>query len=170
LIRVDVGRELDQLVPPVYRFALRLTGDRDAAEDLTQDTMLRAWRSPRMPDDPDDARIWLFKIAANLHRDGIRRTRVRRRDLPRHMGPAARPLPDAETLRRELADRALAALDRLPDRQRDVLFLSACEGCTNEQIASVLGITGGAVKSSLALGRRSLRAALELEPSGQEMA
>src|SRR3989304_8552329 len=60
---------LEEHVPRVYRFALRLTGNRHEAEDLTQETFLRAWRHRRRLRDRSAARVWLFAIAANLWRD-----------------------------------------------------------------------------------------------------
>src|SRR5712692_4928022 len=68
---------LEEYVPRVYRFALRLTNDPHAAEDLTQETLLRAWRRRGLLRDPRAARVWLFRITANLWRDQLRRDRCR---------------------------------------------------------------------------------------------
>ena len=76
---------------------------------------------------------------------------ARRRSEP---GPA----PEHLALVRDDAERLLAALDRLPDRQREVLYLSACEQLPIADIASVLDITPAAVKASLSLARARLRA------------
>jgi RNA polymerase sigma-70 factor (ECF subfamily) len=154
-----VGDLLDEWVPRVYRFALRLCRDRHAAEDLTQETFLRAWRHRAGLRDVRAARVWLFRIAANLWRDQARRGRL----------PVARagPLDDTEPGRsepperlaegREELARALAALDALPPRQREVLYLSACEGLAAAEVAAVLGISPEAAKASLSLARRRLR-------------
>jgi RNA polymerase sigma-70 factor (ECF subfamily) len=157
---------LEQFVPPVYRFALRLTGgDRHAAEDLSQETLLRAWRYREKLREDRLARVLLFRITANLWRDQLRRERVRRTRRPPAPAPA---LPDRGAQEREEADRALRALDALPERQREVLYLSVCEGLSIAQIAEVLQIGGGAVKSSLSLGRQRLRATLR-QPQGEEV-
>ena len=66
---------LEAWVPRVYRFALRLCNDPDAAADLTQETFLRAWRRRDRLRDERAARVWLFRIAANLWRDQLRRGR-----------------------------------------------------------------------------------------------
>src|SRR5207302_587150 len=73
--RGPVHERLEEWVPRVYRFALRLTANGDAAEDLTQETFLRAWRQRRSLREPQATRGWLFRIAANLWRDRLRRGR-----------------------------------------------------------------------------------------------
>jgi RNA polymerase sigma-70 factor (ECF subfamily) len=150
---------LEEFVPRVYRFALRLTGDPHAADDLTQETVLRAWRSRAGLRHPRAARVWLFRIAVNLWRDQLRRGRsvvARAGPLPEdHPGPT--PSPDRQASGHDDLRRALAALDRLPDRQREVLYLNACEGLPAADIAAILGIQGDAVKASLSLARKKLR-------------
>src|SRR5207244_7362280 len=68
---------LQECVPRVYRFALRLTHDPHAAEDLTQETFLRAWSQFRHLREPRAAQVWLFRIAVNVWRDQVRRGRSR---------------------------------------------------------------------------------------------
>src|SRR5205823_15077281 len=70
-----VSNSLEAWVPRVYRFALRLSNDPDAADDLTQETFLRAWRQRDRLRDQRAARVWLFRITANLWRDHLRRGR-----------------------------------------------------------------------------------------------
>lgn len=74
---------LEQLVPRVYGFALRLTGNLHAAEDLTQETFLRACRKAASLQDERRLRVWLFQIAVNLWRDQLRRRRL----APERAGP-----------------------------------------------------------------------------------
>jgi RNA polymerase sigma-70 factor (ECF subfamily) len=154
---------LEQHVTPVFRFALRLTGDGEAAEDLTQETMMRAWRNRARLREPQAARVWLFRIAVNAWRDQLRRRKSRpvvHLDAePASPGASFDPARDLH--RREDVDAALAALDALPARQRDVLYLHACEGLSNAHIAEVLGINTGAVKASLSVARQRIRALLE---------
>jgi RNA polymerase sigma-70 factor (ECF subfamily) len=153
---------LTEYVPRVYRFARRLTSDAHAAEDLTQETFLRAWRHRARLRHQRSARVWLFTIAANLWRDQLRRRKP----------PAARPArlddqvcapahpPDRDLCRQEDVARALDALEALPDRQRQVLYLNACESLSVVEIAHVLGITVEATKASLSLGRKKVQAEL----------
>ncbi len=160
---------LEQLVPRVFGFALRLTGDRHRAEDLTQETFLRAWRSGLARREVEQARVWLFQIAANAWRDQLRRQRL----APERAGPLdlQQPgLPSDPGLLAEQRDevaKALAALDALPGRQREVLYLSACEGLTNQEIAVVLDCTSDAVKTNLSIARRKLRE--QIQPTAQDL-
>ena len=158
-------RLLEQHVPGVYRFSLRLTrGRAHEAEDLTQETMLRAWRHREKLRDPATARIWLLRITVNLWRDQLRRGRVRRAwEATAPASPSAGPAapPDRPAQHREELDRALRTLDTLPPRQREVLYLNVCEELTLVQISEVLGIKPGAVKASLSLARQRMRADLD---------
>jgi RNA polymerase sigma-70 factor (ECF subfamily) len=150
---------LEEHLPAVYRFARRLTHDAHAAEDLTQETFLRAWRKRQLLRDPRAARVWLFTIAANVWRDQVRRASP----------PAARPSslvedppgparsPDHQAERQEELARAREALDALPPRQREALYLSACEGLSPAEVAGVLGISPEAAKASVSLARKKLR-------------
>lgn len=143
----------------VFGFALRLTGDRHAAEDLSQEAFLRAWRKIGSLRDERREKVWLFQITANLWRDQLRRRRL----APERAGSLEEELPgrcafpdDAAEQREEVA-RALVALDALPNRQREVMYLSACEGMAHAEIATVLGCTTDAVKTNLSLARKKLR-------------
>jgi RNA polymerase sigma-70 factor (ECF subfamily) len=153
---------LEEWVPRVYRFALRLSNDHDTAEDLAQETFLRAWRHRERLRDKRAARVWLFRITANLWRDQLRRTRSpvgRASPLADDAGvadtsaiPALRLVSEKEEL-----TQALEAMNNLPPRQRHVLYLSACEGMASKEIAWVLDITANAVKANLSLARKSMR-------------
>jgi RNA polymerase sigma-70 factor (ECF subfamily) len=150
---------LEELVPRIYRFALRLTHDPHAAEDLTQDTVLRAWRGKSRLRNPHAARVWLFRITVNLWRDQLRRGRSRiaqAETLPDNQ-PGQTPAPDRQVAEQDEVRRALAALDRLPERQRNVLYLNACEGLAAAEIAAILGVHYDSVKASLCVARKKLR-------------
>lgn len=159
----------DRSLVPIYRFALRLTRDAMEAEDLAQEAYLRAWRAcergPRGQEDSDAMRAWLFRITMNAWRDRQRRATVRRAAMPRIPHGTAAPDPSEALAGREQAASALAALDRLPDRQREVLYLSACEGLSNAAIAEVLAVSTDAVKASLSLARKRLRELLDPRPA-----
>ncbi len=164
---------LEQYVPRVYRFSLRLTrGDTHAAEELTQETMLRAWRHRRRLGDARTARPWLFKITLNVWRDHLRRLKTRREGQLKLAARGAAAPPHESAVQREQLAGALQALDGLPSRQRQVLYLSACAGLTIAQIGGVLGVSSGAVKASLSLARQRIRAVLAAhgvnEPCGKQ--
>ena len=155
---------LEEHVPGVYRFALRLTGDCHQAEEITQDTFVRACRQQHRLRDPGAARTWLFQIAVNLWRDQIRRDR--RRPGQVNSTQAGSPvdellsnaiLPDQEVIDREDVQRALEAMDSLPSRQREVLYLHACEQLSLGEIIKILQISPDAAKASLSLARKRMR-------------
>lgn len=157
--RAAVSHPLEEWAPRVYRFALRLCDDPHAAEDLTQETLLRAWRHRGRLRDPRARAVWLFRITANLWRDRLRRGRCAvSRAVPLEDDPPSRtPAPERLASEREELRRALDALRELPPRQREVLYLSACEGLSTAEIGEVLGIRSDAVKASLHLARKNLR-------------
>jgi RNA polymerase sigma factor (sigma-70 family) len=150
---------VDENLPRVYRFALRLTGSRQDAEDLTQETFLQAWRRRGDLRRPDAARAWLFTIAKNLWNDWLRRKSRR----PKLIEPlqddhqSAAVAADRELIVREDLRRVLDAMAALPERQREVLYLRACEELSLSEIAAVLGISLEAAKASLCEGRKRLR-------------
>ena len=155
---------LTELVPRVFRFALRLTRDRNQAEDIAQETFLRAWRRKQRLRDPAALRTWLFRIAVNVYRDELRRGQLRRERLGRRLevqhadeeaGHA--DSPQLRSIEQEEAAWVLRELELLPRRQRQVLYLSAVEELTNLQIAEVLDLGAGAVKANLSVARRKLR-------------
>jgi RNA polymerase sigma-70 factor (ECF subfamily) len=155
-----VSDRLEDWVPRVYRFALRLSDDPHAAEDLTQETFLRAWRRRGGLRDARAARVWLFRITANLWRDRLRRGRspvARAGPLEGDTQPGRTQPPERLAAGREELARALEALADLPPRQREVLYLSACEGLSPAEVAEVLGISAGAAKANLSLARKAMR-------------
>ena len=147
----------------VYRFALRLAGDHHAAEEIVQETFLRAWKARRGLRSPQASRVWLFQIAANVWRDRLRRARLpagRTEPLTDH-DPTHERLPDRIAAEAEQVQQIIRAMDALPPRQRQVLFLFSIEGLSQAEIADVLGISPEAIKASLSLARRALRRRLE---------
>jgi RNA polymerase sigma-70 factor (ECF subfamily) len=151
---------IEEHLGTVYRYALRLAGRPDIAEDLTQETMLRGWRNRRKLRDPRVARVWLLRIATNLWTDHLRRTKFRPRTLDSEP-PCPRPSPVIASDDRENIRLALAAMDELPPRQRQVLYLITCEEMTNSEVATVLNITEASVKANLSLARQEMRRRLK---------
>jgi RNA polymerase sigma-70 factor (ECF subfamily) len=140
----------------VYRYALRLAGRPEVAEDLTQETLLRAWQHRHALRDERAARLWLLRVAQNLWTDQLRRQKFRPETIAQEL-PCPRPLPADEGDKREAVALALAALDELPPRQRQVLYLVSCEDLSHEEVSNVLQIPVGAVKSNLSLARKEMR-------------
>jgi RNA polymerase sigma-70 factor (ECF subfamily) len=154
-----VHEGLAQHVPHVYRLALRLTGDGHRAEDLTQETFLRAWKRRGQLRDARAERVWLFRIAANIWKDELRQSRVRSAlwfALPADaQGPE--PTPEHSSELRESLERTLSLLNSLPVQQRTVLYLVAVEGLSVGEVGNILGINTNAVKVNLSLARKRMR-------------
>lgn len=147
----------------VYRFALRLAHDHHTAEEIVQETFLRAWKGRRRLPNPGAARVWLFRIAANVWRDQLRRGRLpAAQTVPLTDGdPIHTRSPDRIASEQEQVERIIHGVDALPPRQRGVLFLFSIEGLSQGEVARVLGITPEAVKASLSLARKALRRRLQ---------
>ncbi len=143
----------------VYRYALRLTQNPEQAQDLTQETMLRAWRKRRAVNEPGAVKTWLLRIATNLWTDELRRKK-HQPGLLVEPATSREPSTHQKLTQRESVAEALAALDRLPPRQRQVLYLISVEGLTHTEVADVLSLTPQAVKANLAAGRKTIRTQL----------
>lgn len=152
-----------RLVPRVLGYAARLLGDGAEAEDVAQEAMLRLWRAaPGWRAGEAQVSTWLYRVVTNLCTDRLR-ARKRR---PAAALDEAPEVPDgakgAEAGMME-ADRmgALqAALDALPERQRQAVVLRHIEGLGNPEIAAVMDIGVEAVESLTARAKRALTAIL----------
>ncbi len=149
--------ELEQHVPRVYRFALRLTKDPHRADDLTQDVFLRAWQHRHRLREPWAVRVWLFRITANLWKDELRKSHPQASNTNPDDTPAPELSPPEAAVAQENVRRALKALDQLPERQQQVLYLHACEQMRLAEIVDVLQITYNDAKVILSLARKKLR-------------
>lgn len=143
----------------VWRYVVHLTGDRAGADDVVQETLLRAWRTPRiLEQDPATTRSWMFTVARHLVVDDVRSARRRREigvaEVPER---AAADATDAlfETI---LIEEALAALSV---EHRAVVIRAYFRGLTIAEMAAELEIPEGTVKSRLHYGLRALRLALQ---------
>lgn len=147
----------------LYGFLVRFVSDPQAAEDLFQETFLHVWHKRDQYDGRREVRPWLFTIAANLARDHLRR-RARRRtvSLDTSVGlddgegvsfvdllPADGDSPIARLEHEEQEEMVKTTLDRLPDHLRAVLVLAYYQRFKYREIAEVLNIPVGTVKSRL---------------------
>jgi RNA polymerase sigma-70 factor, ECF subfamily len=143
----------------LLRYALHLTGgDRQRAEDLVQETIVRAWRHPEaLADRP--ARPWLFAVARNLSVDAHRA----RQSRPQEVGQAVlETLPVADDADRQLDSWAIAeALASLRPDHRKVLVETYYRGRTVAEAATTLGIPAGTVKSRTYYALKALKLALQ---------
>ena len=147
----------------VYRLAYRLTGNPHDAEDLTQEVFVRVFRSLSTYT-PGTFEGWLHRITTNLFLDGARRKAKIRFDA---LGddaetrlPSKTASPDTQLLDTLFDDDVEAALTDLPPDFRAAVVLCDIEGLTYEEIADVLGLKLGTVRSRIHRGRSMLRKAL----------
>lgn len=153
---------VDRHKDAVVSYLTRLTGNRDRAEDLAQETFLRLFRSARDYVEQGYLRAYLYRIATNLVRSEERRERRLRLLMPffpreEHAEPAA----PSGLLRRELTREVSAAVAKLPLRYRVPLVLHEIEGWSYVDIAQEMGCREGTVKSRVHRGRQQLKARLE---------
>lgn len=154
----------------VFSFLVRMTGRRELAEDLVQETFLRLVRhAPRLREDTR-VDVWLLTVARNLCRSHFRWAFVDRLARLQPMaadGERESPSPFELTAARELERQLERALASLGVDQREVLILSAIERLSNEDIARMLKLTNDAVRQRLARARKQLSERLTvLERSG----
>ncbi|UFU03933.1 RNA polymerase sigma factor SigE [Ruania suaedae] len=148
----------------VYRLAYRLTGNRADAEDLTQEVFVRVFRSLHSYA-PGTFEGWLHRITTNLFLDGQRRKKRIRFDV---LGPAAERVPaagDSGSPERRYEHDNLdadvqAALDAMKPQYRAAVVLCDIEGLSYEEIAAVLDVSMGTVRSRIHRGRAQLRKSL----------
>lgn len=148
----------DAHAAPVWRYVVHLTGDRAGADDVVQETLLRAWRSPKILADPATARAWMMTVARHLVIDESRSAR-RRHEVLLPESPE-RESPDATDALFEamLIEDALAELSI---EHRAVIVRAYYGGRSVAAIAGELEIPEGTVKSRLHYGLRALRLALQ---------
>ncbi|HEV7973800.1 MAG TPA: RNA polymerase sigma factor SigE [Amycolatopsis sp.] len=147
----------------VYRLAYRLTGNAHDAEDLTQETFIRVFRSLASYK-PGTFEGWLHRITTNLFLDmARRRSRVRMEGLPEDTDRIVGDDPSPEQVYTDthLDPDLQAALDELPPEFRAAVVLCDVEGLSYEEIGATLGVKLGTVRSRIHRGRQALRASLE---------
>jgi RNA polymerase sigma-70 factor (ECF subfamily) len=149
----------------VYRLAYRLSGNQHDAEDLTQETFIRVFRSVQNYQ-PGTFEGWLHRITTNLFLDMVRRRgRVRMEALPDDYDrvPAEEPTPEQIFEDTRLGPDVQAALDSLAPEFRAAVVLCDIEGLSYEEIGATLGVKLGTVRSRIHRGRQALRDYLTAE-------
>jgi RNA polymerase sigma-70 factor (ECF subfamily) len=148
-------QKVEAAIPSLRRYARALTRDADIADDLVQDTLVRALRSEHLFEG-DEIRSWLYTILTNLNRNRLRSlarrpvlSPIEDNDLPDLAGP--------DTGRRDI-ERALATL---VEDQRTALLLVVLEGLSYREVAEVQGVPIGTVMSRLARARSQIKTYLE---------
>ena len=151
-------------MPVVWRVAFRMLGDRQEAEDVTQETFLRAWKM--LPDWEGRAKFstWACTVAVNLCRDRMKKKApVLMETLPER--PDAGLQPDQALSQKQAGSHLMDLVNQLPERQKEALTLCAFEGFGNIEAAAAMDISVEALESLLGRARRTLKARLA---EGQE--
>ncbi|EPX85438.1 RNA polymerase sigma factor [Salipiger mucosus] len=151
-----------RLGPRLFGTAMRMLGDRAEAEDVAQEALLRLWRAaPGWREGEAKVSTWCYRVVTNLCIDRIRRRRGRQvglDDVPEPPDPAPSA---AQAMQSRARDAALqAALDALPERQKQAVVLRHLEGLSNPEIAGIMDIGVRAVESLTARGRKALEGLL----------
>lgn len=155
-VRALVARKL----PRLLSLAGRMLGDASAAEDVAQEAFLRVWKqAPRWR--PGAARFdtWLHRVALNLCYDRLRRRRELSYAEPPDRADEA-PGPERGLEAADTCRRVSAALQALPDRQREAIVLCHYQELGNIEAAAVMGVSVEALESLLGRGRRTMRVVL----------
>ena len=159
----DIYRSIETEIPRLRRYARALVRDVTAADDLVQDCLTRALGKLHLWQDGTDLRAWLFTILHNQYVNQIRRA-VRE--------GAAVALSESEPMLTRAPHQALSlelrdlerAIAKLPEEQRSVILLVGLEGMRYEEVAAVLDIPVGTVRSRLSRGREALRRLMGIVP------
>lgn len=154
------GALVDRYAGQARRVAQAVLGDPDDADDAAQDGFLSALVKLGQYDARRPFGPWLMRIVANAATDRRRRRNVRRADQLDPSLVGGGPRPDAMAVRNELGDRLRSALAELPERRRTAVVLFDVEGYSHAEIAGILGIPEGTVRSEVFHGRRRLRTLL----------
>jgi len=158
----------------VFRFALRLAGTRDRAEDLVQETFLRAFRSWDKYTPGTQCKSWLFTICRNVflrqRERGQRHDEIVSENVDRSSGPfevvnpvwvkAVKADPEGEFFDSIVDEVVLQRIQDLPEEYRTAVILSDLEGLSYQEIAEMTEVPVGTVKSRLFRGRRLLQVSL----------
>ena len=153
-----IAADLVALVPRLRRYARALTRHREAADDLLQDTLERAWDKRALWEAGSDLRAWLFTVMHNVFVSSVRQTRPSAfsdDDLARIESEATSVETGA------VVGELHAALLRLPEEQRAVVLLVGLEQMSYAETAEMLEIPIGTVMSRLSRGRERLRGLLD---------
>jgi len=161
-LMTDFARLLETEIPRLRRYARALTRDASRADDLVQSCLLRAVAKQHLWQPGTDLRAWLFTILHNQHVNDVRRSV--REGIAFPLEDVAPVLTAPSNVGASLQLRDLErAIAKLPDEQRQVILLVGLEGMRYEEVATILGIPIGTVRSRLSRGRDMLRELMDIK-------
>ena len=152
----------------VYRAAFAIMKNRDDAEDIAQETFVRAYQSISRFDEARPLFPWLYRIARILSLNRIQRVGKRETAIPDfdYLSDSSAG-PEDSVIATEERDRVRDAVRRLPEQHRRIIELSHFQECSYREIADILDVPMGTVMSRLYNARRKLRELLETEENGR---
>ena len=156
-------QELERWTPNLRRYARALTRHAEQADDLVQDCLERALSRRHLWNEDGNTRAWLFTIMHNIHANDTRRRASRPASVPVDERDGHYARPAAQHSRMEGLE-LMAAMERLPEEQRQVILLVALEGMSYGEVAETVGVAQGTVMSRLSRGRERLRQLMEEGP------
>jgi RNA polymerase sigma-70 factor (ECF subfamily) len=151
--------ELSRVTPHLRAFARTLSGNRDRADDLAQETLLKAWSARTSYRAGTNFKAWMFTILRNQFYSEARRARFTG-DYDQEMAERTLSTKGGQDACLELAD-VLRAFETMPANYRDALLLASVGDFTYEEISAICNIALGTVKSRICRARAMLSAALE---------
>jgi RNA polymerase sigma factor (sigma-70 family) len=159
LTDAEFKTQLTAIVPHLRAFGRSLSGNRDTADDLVQETLLKAWAARRRFQAGTNMRAWTFIILRNHYLSQVRRNRFRGEwdELTADRVLAA---PASQDRHIDLND-LQRALQELPQAQREALILVGAGGFAYEEAAEICGVAVGTIKSRVARGRTALESILD---------
>lgn len=173
--RENFERDAFPYAHALYSYALRMASSPQDAEDLVQETFLKAYRSYDQFTEGTNLRAWLYRILTNtyfkqyrqrqtrpreLHLDGVDDFYLFHKVLPAQVEDPSLISAEAKVVESMLAEDVRRAIDRLPEQYRVPILLADLEGFSYKEIASMLEIPIGTVMSRLSRGRKGLQRAL----------
>lgn len=156
---MDFDTTFEQQYPDLVRYCHRLTGDRDVAEDMAQESLLRLF-DRGVEGSEQGVRAWLFKTATHLVRDRYRVSKNRQRLLEVNpVLPGAGDGPERSLERSEIRERVRAALDTLAPRDREILLMRY-SGFSYKEVADAIGVAATSIGTLLARAERRFEEAM----------
>lgn len=155
-IAEEIARAYDRYGKMLFRMCMVILGNRQDAEDAVQDTFAKYLKTRPVFHEAEHEKAWFLRVAENRCRDKRRAASFRRTVSLEELGEYAETPEESE---------ALSRLAELPPRSRSVLYLHYVEGYKAREIAQLLHIREGAVKTALCRGREALRKKLKEEPA-----
>ena len=164
---LDFGRLLEEQIPRLRRYAVSLTRNRATADDLVQTTLVRALAKQHLFQPDTDLRAWLFTLLHNQHVNEVRKG-MKWNNLVDVDDLSAGLVAVADTSARRQLGELDEAIGKLSAEQREVILPVGLEGMAYEEVAAILMVPAGTVRSRLSRGRTALRRLMGMEEEQPE--